>query len=149
MAADLVPKLTDLKNLQDLAKIFALPMLAVAYILQTGLVVSVEDTVWLSVNWEGNLAAAWLMTLFIVVLKTLWMAFCGTLVNGLIWVLQTEFNALFYPISAMCLFTLGLLGLFPPQELAVRVTSVSTFWFYACFVWGFYFIAMQKQSIGK
>jgi hypothetical protein len=149
MAADFAPKLTDLKNLQDLAKIFALPMLAVAYILQTGLVVSVEDTIWFSVDWEGNAAAAWLMALFIVVLKTLWSAACGTLVNGAIWVLQTEFNELFYPITAMCLFTIGLLGLFPPQELATRVMSVSSFWFYACFVWGFYFIAMQKQSSGE
>lgn len=149
MSADFAPKLTDLKNLQDLAKIFALPMLAVAYILQTGLVVSLNDTVWLSVDWEGNLGAAWLMALFIVVLKTLWSALCGTLVNWFIWVLQTEFNELFYPLTAMCLFTLGLLGLFPPQELAARVMSLSPFWFYACFVWGFYFIAMQKQSSGE
>lgn len=149
MAADFAPKLTDLKNLQDLAKIFALPMLAVAYILQTGLVVSVEGTVLLSVNWEGNLASAWLMALFIVVLKALWSAFCGTLVNGFIWIMQTQFSELVYPLSAMCLFTLGLLGLFPPQELSARVMSVSTFWFYACFVWGFYFIAMQKQSSGE
>lgn len=149
MAADFAPKLTDLKNLQDLAKIFALPMLAVAYILQTGLLVSVNDTVWFSVNWEGNSAGAWLMALFIVVLKTLWSAFCGTLVNGFIWILQTELSELIYPLTAMCLFTLGLLGLFPPQDLAARVMSVSTFWFYACFVWGFYFIAMQKQSSGE
>ncbi|WP_092326890.1 MULTISPECIES: hypothetical protein [unclassified Pseudomonas] len=148
MAAELVPKLTDMKSLQDLAKIFALPMLAVAYIMQTGLVVSIDDTIWFSVNWEGKQAAAWLMVFFIVILKTLWMAFCGMFVHGIIGLLHTQINELVYPVSAMCLFTLGLLGLFPPEDLAARVVSVSSFWFYACFVWGFFFIAMDRQVSG-
>lgn len=148
MSADLAPKLTDLKNLQDLAKIFALPMLAVAYILQTGLVVSVEDWFRLEVDWERNTVFVWTMVMFIVVLKTLWMALCGMIAHGIIWVLQTEISELVYPLSAMCLFTLGLLGLFPPEEIVVRVSSVSNFWFYACFVWGFFFIAMDRQLRG-
>jgi hypothetical protein len=149
MSVDLAPKLTDLKNLQDLAKIFALPMLAVAYILQTGLVVSVDDSVWFSVNWERNAVFVWTMVLFIVVLKTLWMAFCGMIAHGVIGLLHTEFSQLVYPLSAMCLFTLGLLGLFPPREIVERVSSVSNFWFYACFVWGFFFIAMDRQLRGE
>lgn len=148
MSADLAPKLTDLKNLQDLAKIFALPMLAVAYILQTGLVVSVEDWFRLGVNWDHNAVLVWSVVLFIVVLKTLWMALCGMVAHGIIWALHTEFSEQVYPLSAMCLFTLGLLGLFPPEEIAGRVSSVSNFWFYACFVWGFYFIAMDRQLRG-
>lgn len=148
MSADLAPKLTDLKNLQDLAKIFALPMLAVAYILQTGLFVSFDGSVWLSVNWERNTFFIWCMVLVIVVLKTLWMAFWGFLVHCLIGLLHT-FYPLVYPLSAMCLFTLGLLGLFPPDEIASRVSSVSNFWFYACFVWGFFFIAMERQIGSK
>lgn len=148
MSADLAPKLTDLKNLQDLAKIFALPMLAVAYILQTGLVVSFEESIWFSVNWERNTVYIWCMVLWIVVLKTLWMAFWGALAHGVIGLLHTEFNPLIYPLSAMCLFTLGLLGLFPPEEVASKVSSISSFWFYACFVWGFFFIAMDRQLRG-
>lgn len=149
MSVDLAPKLTDLKNLQDLAKIFALPMLAVAYILQTGLVVSPDETVWFSVNWERNSFYVWSMVLFIVVLKTLWMAFWGFLAHCGIGLLHATFSPLVYPLSAMCLFTLGLLGLFPPDEIASRVSSVSAFWFYACFVWGFFFIAMDRQLENK
>ncbi|WP_124344875.1 hypothetical protein [Pseudomonas chlororaphis] len=107
-----------------------------------------DDSIWFSVNWEGNQAAAWLTTLFIVMLKTVWMALWGSIVHGVIGLLHTQFSELVYPLSAMCFFTLGLLGLFPPQEIAVRVTSVSSFWFYACFVWGFYFIAMERQLKG-
>lgn len=145
MSADLAPKLTDLKNLQDLAKIFALPMLAVAYILQTGLVVGFDGSTWFNVDWGSNAFYIWSMVLFIVVLKTLWMAIWGFLVHCVIGLLHTQFNPLVYPLSAMCLFTLGLLGLFPPDEIASRVSSVSNFWFYACFVWGFFFIAMDRQ----
>lgn len=144
MSADLAPKLTDLKNLQDLAKIFSLPMLAVAYILQTGLVVSFEGSTWLSVSWERNNFHIWFMVLLIVILKTLWMAFWGVLVHCLIGFLHAS-HPLTYPLSAMCLFTLGLLGLFPPDEIASRVLLISNFWFYACFVWGFFFVAMERQ----
>lgn len=145
MAADLAPKITDLKNLQDLSKIFALPMLAVAYIMQTGLVVSFDEFEFIRVNWEGSLGIAWFQTFWVVVLKTLWMALWGAIFNGVIGLLHTNWNELVYPLSGMCFFTLGLLGLFPPKEVLMNFSSVNNFWFYACFVWGFFCIAMDNQ----
>lgn len=38
-------------------------------------------------------------------------------------------SSLVYPISAMCFFTFGLLGLFPPVEALGDISLVSGFWF--------------------
>lgn len=145
MAAEYLPKLTDLKNLQDLAKIFSLPMLAVAYILQTGLVIGWEGNVWLSVNTQSAEMYLWISMGIIVLIKTIWASFFGLLINAAAMILHTQWNDMVYPVTAIVLFTFGLLGLFPPSDQALEIGAVNSFWFYACFVWGFFCISMQSQ----
>ncbi|WP_167760109.1 hypothetical protein [Paraburkholderia pallida] len=46
---DLMPKLTDVKSLQDLSKILAWPMLVVAYFLVTGPQITLDGATWLDI----------------------------------------------------------------------------------------------------
>ncbi|GAA3720421.1 hypothetical protein GCM10022421_30890 [Oceanisphaera sediminis] len=142
--ADIVPKITDIKNLQDLGKVFSLPMLAVAYILQTGVNISWDGSVWFGIPSELEEYAKFNRFVLIVILKTIWISGIGATFYAMLAGLHIYSRELLLPIAAIIMFVFGLLGLFSFEE-AEQMKSVNNFWFYACFVWGFFLLSMKEQ----
>ncbi len=145
MNNNIIPKISDIKSLQDLSKVFALPMLSVAYILQTGLAWSWDGKVFFEISNDMPANVQLVRYVVIVIIKSTWISFWGALFYGFIAIVDTYLQDLFLPATAIVLFTFGLLGLFDLNGLSC-FKQTNHFWFYACFVWGFFFLDMSDKG---
>lgn len=69
---DITPKISDTQSLKDLSKILALPMVAVAYVFQTGAVISWNSHIWLGIPPELAPEIQLRRLILVFVLKALW-----------------------------------------------------------------------------
>ncbi len=141
---DITPKITDAKSLQDLAKIFALPMVAVAYIFQTGATISWDGNVWFGMNPELPEEIQFNRLIFIFVLKAIWSGAIAAFAYALLGFIHIATDDRLLPVIAAILFALALFGLFGVSRFP-QLKPIDSFWFYASMVWGFFLLAMTEQ----
>jgi hypothetical protein len=141
---DIVPKIADVKHLSDLAKVFALPMLAVAYILQTGFILEFDGYFSFGINNELTETQAFARFVLIIICKSIWISFFGLLIYSAIALVHIMGNEIVVPLCASIFFVFALIGLFDIQ-LPKEIPTISKFWSYCFFVWGFFLLNVKEQ----
>ncbi|MFT6655962.1 MAG: hypothetical protein ACJAWI_002737 [Marinomonas primoryensis] len=135
---DIIPKFSDVKHLSDLAKVFALPMLAVAYILQTGVVLDFDGYFSFGIHNELSENQALARFILIIILKAIWVSCFGSLAYALIAFVHIMGSEIVVPLCASIFFVFALIGFFDipiPQE----APKIEKFWSYCFLVWGFFY----------
>jgi hypothetical protein len=143
MVENLTPKISDVKNLKDLAQVFAIPMAVLAYFFQTGPQVVIHDHVFLQLN-SGQTENQLFLLLIIFLVKAAFsgaLAVCIYATLGLIHIFLGK--TLLYVLAPIC-FSFALFGLFGLEKYP-QLKSIDVFWFYALIVWGFTFLGMGNQ----
>lgn len=148
---DIIPKITDMKNLQDLSKVLAIPMLMVAYILQDGPQIAWEGSVWFDLGRDLPEATQLARLVLIFIVKGVWVSFLAFLGYSIVAVLHIEIDFLrgigFLGIVANLLFGFAILGLFGVSAIP-QLGAINPFWWYASIVWGFFLLSMNAQFNG-
>ncbi|AQH01660.1 hypothetical protein A9R05_23030 [Burkholderia sp. KK1] len=146
---DLMPKLTDVKSLQDLSKILAWPMLVVAYFLATGPQIEF-DGLWFGIVDDLPMDVQTRRFFLIFVLKAIWSgsiaAFVYLFIGELHKLLYIYRNIVLFPYVSAFLFALALLGIFGSSQF-IWLKNLDSFWCYAAIVWGFFLLAMTEQLV--
>jgi hypothetical protein len=147
---DLMPKLTDVKSLQDLSKILAWPILIVAYFFVTGPQIEIDGTVWFSIADDLPMDVQTRRFFLIFILKAIWSgsiaAFAYVFIGELHAEVYIRWKWLLFPYVSAILFALALLGIFGSSQF-VWLRSLDSFWYYAAIVWGFFLLAMTEQLV--
>ena len=141
---DIIPKFSDVKHLSDLAKVFALPMLAVAYILQTGVVLDFDGYFSFGIHNELSENQALARFILIIILKAIWVSCFGSLAYALIAFVHIMGSEIVVPLCASIFFVFALIGFFDipiPQE----APKIEKFWSYCFLVWGFFLLNVKDQ----
>lgn len=144
MLEAVVPKITDVSSIKGISALLALPMLCVAYFLQTGVTISWDNSVWFGLgnglSPEQELRR--LITIF--VLKSIWVSFFGMIGYALLAQLQVHVDFPVLQLTSVLLIAFALLGIFF-SELFIQLKLISAFWFYALIVWGIFLSSMKEQ----
>lgn len=149
---DIIPKITDMKNLQDLSKVLAIPMLMVAYILQDGPQIGWEGKVWFDLGSDLPQAVQLARLVIIFVVKGVWVSFIAFIGYSFVAVVHVESdffrNIGLLAIVANLLFGFAILGLFGTSKVP-PLSAINPFWWYALIVWGFFFLTMNAELSGE
>jgi len=148
---DIIPKITDMKNLQDLSKVLAIPMLMVAYILQDGAQIGWEGKVWFDLGYDLPEKVQFARLILIFIVKGVWVSLFAFFGYAMIALMHAESDFLqgigLLAIIANLLFGFAILGLFGVSRIP-PLSAIDPFWWYALIVWGFFFLSMNAQFNG-
>ncbi len=145
---DFIPKITDISSIKGISTILALPLLCVAYILQTGPNIGFDGEIWLGVsaNNAGDITLGYLI--FIFILKSLWVSFFAALAYGIVTAAHSGIDFPFLQIASIILIGLALFGIFAAETFP-QIKALNSFWFYSFIVWGVFLQTMREQLDGK
>jgi hypothetical protein len=147
---DLMPKLTDVKSLQDLSKILAWPMLVVAYFLATGPQITLDGAIVLDIPDDVPMSTQTWLFFGIFALKAFWSggiaAFAYAVIGELHKEMYFRWKWVLFPYVSAILFAFALLGIFGSSQF-VWLRNLDSFWCYAAIVWGFFLLAMTEQLL--
>lgn len=141
---DIVPKVTDVNSLKSVSAILALPMLCVAYFLQSGPQISWDSSIWFNIPTDIPESSQLTRLLLIFFLKSLWASFFGAMAYGAFGLLHVGVKFPVLPVISVLLLAFGILGVFGKSEFSV-LALVAPFWYYACIVWALFLHSMCDQ----
>ena len=98
---DIAPKLSDIKNLHELSKVFAFPMIMVAYIAQTGWKLTFFDYFSLAITDETTSTQAYFYLIVIIIGKAVLLSFLTAISYSILIGLQLILKTPITPIIAM------------------------------------------------
>lgn len=142
----IIPKISEVKNLQDLSKVIVLPLIAVSYVLQTGLSLNFG-------NWTFNIpiqaspAGMVFLALLIFTLKSIFISVLAVLLYvGLVYahVMLCCYRMNFMPCIALIFIALGFYGVLTEGAVA-QLLMIHHSWFYTAFVVGFFLLQASTQ----
>lgn len=141
-----IPKISDVKNLQDLSKVIVLPLISVSYVLQTGLVLSLGDWVF-GIPEQASPAGLLFWTILIFTLKAIFISVQAVLLYvGLfyahVWLSCYRMNLM--PCVALIFISLGFYGVLT-EDSAAPLSLLDHSWFYSSFVIGFFLLQATSQ----
>ncbi len=142
----IIPKVSEVKSLQDLSKVIVLPLIAVSYVLQTGLSLKIGD--W-AVTVPAQASPAWMIFLIVVIfiLKALFVSVAAIILYfGLfyahVWLICYRVN--FLSCVALLFISLGFYGVLTEGSVG-PLSIVHHSWFYTAFVVGFFLLQAISQ----
>ncbi|GEM_PF-2521476 len=142
---DWIPKFSDVKSLQDLAKVLALPMVMASWVLQSGLQLDFPNSEWaLSIPKESEL---WIkVVLFIIIFfgKCIYAAICGGLVYAALAFATIFTKVEWLLLAAIFLLAFGIFGLAGGIE-SVEEFELHGLWFYTAVVYAFFLHGANKD----
>lgn len=141
---DVVPKITDISNIKGISSLLALPLLCVAYILQTDATISWDGNIWFGLNPDlpTNIQLNRLILIF--VLKSLWISGIAAMAYGAVALMHYEIHFPFLQVVSIILLAFALFGIFA-SEKHVQLKQINQFWFYCCIAWGIFLQSMREQ----
>lgn len=142
--SELVPKISDIATLKGISMLLALPMLCVAYTLQTGLEIAWGSTELLALKSDDGQTLQTFKLFFIFICKSLWVSFFAALAYGLVSWLHYEWSFPFLYVTSVVLIAVALFGIFGVQQFE-PLQEVEKFWFYSFIVWGVFLQSMREQ----
>ncbi len=144
MLETVVPKITDVSSIKGISALLALPMLCVAYFIQTGVTIAWDDSVWFDLGNglppEQELRR--LITIF--VLKSIWVSFFGVIGYAVLAHVQVRVNFSVLQLTSVLFIAFALLGIFC-SEVFTQLKLITAFWFYALIIWGVFLSSMKEQ----
>ena len=145
---DIIPKITDISSIKGISSLLALPLLYVAYILQTGANIGWDGNIWFGVNTELPTTIQLNRLILFFVLKSLWVSFFAAIVYGLVAFAHHNVNFPFLQITSIILIGFALFGIFGAETFP-QIKVFNTFWFYSFIVWGVFLQTMREQLDGE
>ena len=139
-----IPKIADISTIKGISGLLALPLLCVAYILQTDATIGWDGSVWFSINSDmpANIQLNRLVIIF--GLKSLWVSGIAAIILVLVRALHYEINFPFLLVTSIILLAFALFGIFASAKFP-QLTSINQFWFYCCIAWGVFLQSVQEQ----
>lgn len=136
---DVLPKIADVKTLKDLSKILIYPMLIAAFIVQTGLTLSL-GSIYLEVSQESPVLAQSLNFLLIFALKAAFISLITGCFHWLILYVHIITHLAALRVISVLFLAFGFIGIFAGDGF-VFLNTLNKMWFYTAFVIGFYCLA--------
>lgn len=141
---DIVPRISEIKNLKDLSKVIVLPLLCACYIFQSNFTVQFDGWFTFSVNESAIFTVQLIQFLFIFISKTIFMAIVCGLFYYLLAIANIYTKELLLPIVVLLLLTLGFVGIFSHEKVPL-LQQVKGIWYYSTFVVAFFLLAHEDE----
>lgn len=140
---DILPKITDIKNLKDLCKVIVLPMLCACYVSYGDFSLDFGDFV-ISLSSGDTEGVRIFKALVILSGKILFSAsMCFLIYFGLVYA-HVYSKAKLIPVCILILMTFGFLGVFAGDKVE-SILPMEGIWYYTSFVTAFFLLAMLDQ----
>ena len=139
-----IPKITDISSVKGISTLLALPLICVAYILQTGASIGWEGSAWLDVSTSDSEQIQLNRLILIFILKSLWISFFALIAYSIITYVHISTDFPFLQITAIILIAFALFGMFAGEEF-IQLKTVNNFWFYSFIVWGVFLQTIKEQ----
>jgi hypothetical protein len=140
----ITPKITEISSMKGISALLALPMLCVAYFLQTGATIEWDGTVWFGLGENLPPETELRRLIIIFVLKSVWVSLFGAVGYGLLSYLQINVDFPVVQLASVVIIALALFGLFC-SNLFTQLKLIDPFWFYGLVVWGVFLSTMKEQ----
>lgn len=140
---DLLPKVSDIKNLKDLCKVIVLPLLCACYIIQSQFSLDFGDYVF-SLNGAEADKVLFFKVVIIIVGKTIFSSFMSFVLYFIFAFLHVITKGAAMLGCILILLTFGFLGVFAGDKV-VSIIKIEAIWYYASFVTAFFLLAMLEQ----
>ncbi|MGL4724546.1 MAG: hypothetical protein ACRCWW_08610 [Scandinavium sp.] len=141
---DLLPKISDIKNLKDLCKVIVLPLLCACYIVQSPFSLDFDGHV-LSLHADDNEALKIIKTVIIFAGKTFFATATAFIIYFLLALLQAGTNEFITLVSIVLLLTFGFTGIFAGDRMS-SVIHIEAIWYYASFVTAFFLLSVLEKN---
>lgn len=142
---DAIPKITDISSIKGISTLLTLPLICVAYILQTEASIGWSGSVWFDICPNECSDSVQLNRLILIfVLKSLWISFWAVGLYYLLAQLQSEWDYPFLQIASVILIAFALFGIFGADKFP-QLKLINEFWFYSLIVWGVFLQTMVEQ----
>lgn len=138
------PKITDISNIKGISTLLALPMLCIAYFLQTGATISWDNSIWFGLGENLSPQTELNRLILIFIFKSTWISLWGLLAYGLLTQLYLHIKLPFIELTAVLMIAIALFGLFCSAKFT-QLQLIDPFWFYGLIVWGIFLQAMKEQ----
>ena len=139
-----VPKVADISNIKGISGLLALPLLCVAYILQTNASIGWDGNIWFTINTDLPADIQLRRLILIFVLKSLWVSGIAAFLLKLISVLHLNIDFPFLLIISIILLAIALFGIFG-SEMFPQLKQINHFWFYCFIAWGVFLQSFQEK----
>jgi hypothetical protein len=141
-----IPKVSEVKNLQDLSKVIVLPLIAVAYVLQTGLTLSLGGWTF-TIPTLASPAGMVFWAVLIFTLKAVFISVAAVLTYVFlfyahIWLMLFRFHLL--PSVGLLFIAFGFYGVLTDGS-ADHIAVIHHSWFYTAFAVGFFLLQANTQ----
>ncbi|WP_448135704.1 hypothetical protein [Stenotrophomonas rhizophila] len=148
MLEAVTPKITDAASIKGISTLLALPMLCVAYFLQSGPTIEWDGLVLFGLG-DNPLSEIQLRRLIaIFVLKSIWIVFFGMVVYGVLSYIHIHVNFPVIQLASVLLVAVAIFGIFCSEKFP-QLKLVDPFWFYGLMVWGLFLSSMKEQFDGE
>lgn len=135
---DFIPKLADIKFLQEMSKVVITPMLIAAYLIQS------DFTLFgVSVNSNGSIFLQAIQFIGIFLCTCGLVGFLIWLVNDILVLMHIYTNSIALPILATIFISFGFVGVY--GATLPLLINLNHMWFYTAFVAGFYMLAKKAE----
>ena len=134
--ADVITKLADVKNLQDLSKVLVLPILSVAYISSSSFQLNIGDDTIITMKTLDFFIP--IFAAFVIFLgKTLFFSAIAIITEFVLTFLEFYTKGIITLIIILTLLSLGFAGIFANEQIP-GLNEINKTWFYASLVVSFY-----------
>ena len=144
MLEAVTPKITDISSIKGISALLALPMLCIAYVLQSGAVISWDDVVWFDLGEELPEQNQLYRLAAIFVIKSIWVSFFGLLLYGAITYVHINIRFPVVQLVSTLMLAFALFGIICSSKF-VQLKLLDPFWFYSLIVWGLFLQTMKDQ----
>lgn len=134
---ELMPKIADISSIKGISKLLSLPMVCVAYILQTGTTIDIGDWQVISVSPDLPDQIQLNRLVLIFILKSIFISVITLVGYQLLTFIHIETQKPILEVISMLCIAFALLGIFGLEHFP-QIGLINPFWFYSFIVWGVY-----------
>jgi hypothetical protein len=138
------PKIADISSIKGISTLLALPMLCIAYFLQTGATIGWDGTVWFGLGENLPVEAELRRLIAIFILKSIWISAFGLFAYGTVSHIYINVDFPVIQLASMLMIAFSLFGIFCSDKFG-QLKLIDPFWFYGLIVWGVFLQTMKEQ----
>ena len=145
-----LPKVSDVKNLQDLSKVIVLPLICASYIQQTGLTLNIGQWVF-SIPEQVSPTIMFLLAICIFSAKAIFISVLAIILYFALFYCHLHllsYRVNLIPAVALLFISFGFYGVLSDSGVN-RLLNIQPSWFYASFVIGFFLLQANAQFENK
>jgi hypothetical protein len=144
MLEAVMPKIIDIQTLKGVSALLALPMLCVAYFLQTGPQICLGESHCFGLNANLTVVQELGRLILIFVLKSIAASFVGFVAYVLVAAAHLHIRFPLVQLTSIVMIAFSILGIFSSGKFP-QLKLIDPFWFYGLLVWGLFLQSMKDQ----